>query len=173
MSAGPHFDAIDHVLLLISGADQRAVEGAREVEKTGGLPHLVAALREAAGDLLAIHRRLLEALYFAPPPSVEQLVLDEAQLAHGRDERTSEVSVTPPRLDQVNEAHMAEVERVLFEMSGARRRAEKVAAALAKEGAEPHLVEALERAERELESTIDAFFKSTYFHVPKDQLALS
>jgi hypothetical protein len=31
----------------------------------------------------------------------------------------------------------------------------------------------MERAERELEATIDAFFKSTYFHVPKDQLALS
>ena len=58
-------------------------------------------------------------------------------------------------------------------MSGARKRAEKVARTLAKNGAEPHLIEALERAERELEATIDAFFKSTYFHVPKDQLARS
>ena len=29
------------------------------------------------------------------------------------------------------------------------------------------------RAERELETTIDSFFKGTYFHVPKDQLSLT
>jgi len=68
---------------------------------------------------------------------------------------------------------MAEVELLLFEMSGARRRAEKAARELANDGAEPHLVEAIQRAESELEATIDAFFKSTYFHVPKDQLTLS
>jgi len=77
------------------------------------------------------------------------------------------------RLDQLNEAHMAEVEGVLFLMSGARRRAERATRDLAKDGAEPHLVEAMERAEREVEATIDAFFKSTYFRVPKDQLAIS
>ena len=68
---------------------------------------------------------------------------------------------------------MVEVERVLFLMSEARRRAERTAQDLARDGAEPHLVEAVEQAERELEATIDAFFKGTYFHVPKDQLSFS
>ncbi len=68
---------------------------------------------------------------------------------------------------------MAEVELVLVELSGARKRAARAARELAKDGAEPHLVEPMERAEHELDATIDAFFKGRYFHVPKDQLATS
>jgi len=166
-------EVIDRVLLLISEADQRAAEGAQEVARTEGEQHLVAALKEADRELLAIHRRLLEAMYSGPPPSVKQLSLDDGRLAQVRDEPVSEASAAAPRLDQVNEAHMTEVEGVLFLMSGARKRAERATRDLAKDAAEPHLVEAMERAERELEATIDAFFKSTYFHVPKDQLALS
>lgn len=173
MSAGEQFEAIDHVLLLVSEADQRAADGAREVEKTGGEPHLVAALKEPGRELLAMHRRLWEAVYFGLPPAIKQLSLDDGALAQIRDEPGSEASAAMPRLDRVSEAHMAEVESALFVMSEARRRAEQAARDLAKDGAEPHLVEAMERAERELEATIDAFFKSTYFHVPKDQLALS
>ncbi len=173
MGAAEQFEAIDRVLLLISEADQRAAEGAQEVAKTGGEQHLVTALETADRELLATHRRLLEAMYSGPPPAVKQLSLNDGQLAQVRDEPVFEASAATPRLDQVNEAHMTEVESVLFLMSEARRRAEGAANDLAKDGAEPHLVEAVERAERELEATIDAFFKSTYFHVPKDQLALS
>lgn len=173
MGAAERFEAIDHVLLLISEADQRAADAARELERTGGEQHLAAALKEADRELLAIHRRLLEAHYRGPPPSVEQLALDDGQLAHVRHEPVSQASAATPRLDRVNEQHMAEVESALFVMSEARRRAERAARDLVKDGAEPYLVEAMERAEGELGATIDAFFKSTYFHVPKDQLALS
>lgn len=83
------------------------------------------------------------------------------------------LSTAGRRLGHVNEEHMAEVERVLFLISETRRRAERAARDLARAGADPHLVEALERAERELETTIDSFFKGTYFHVPKDQLSLT
>ncbi len=172
MGAAEQFEAIDHVLLLISEADQRAGDAARDLAKTGGEPHLVAALEEADRELLALHRRLWESIY-TPSPRIQQLSLDADQLAQVRDEPVSEASAATPRLGEVNEQHMAEVESALFVMSEARRRAERAARDLVKDGAEPHLVEAMEQAERELEATIDAFFKSTYFHVPKDQLALS
>jgi hypothetical protein len=173
VGATEQFEAIDHVLLRVSEADQRAADGARELEKAGAPPHLVAALKEADRELLVTHRRLLEALNDGRRPAINRLSNDDDQLAHVRDEPVSRSSAATPRLDQVNESHMAEVESALFVMSEARRRAERTARELAKDGAEPHLVEAMERAERELEATIDAFFKSTYFHVPKDQLALS
>lgn len=68
---------------------------------------------------------------------------------------------------------MLEVEQVMFVMSEARRCAERTARELRRDGAAPHLVEAVEQAERELDSTIDAFLKGSYFHVPKEQLTLS
>ena len=68
---------------------------------------------------------------------------------------------------------MLAVEQLMFVMSEARRCAERTARELRRDGAAPHLVEAVEQAERELDSAIDTFFKGTYFHVPKDQLTLS
>jgi len=173
VGAADRFAEIDDVLRLIAVTGQWARDAARELENAGGEQHLVAALKATDQELLAIHRRLFEAVTFGPPPTVKQPSLDDGQLAQVRDEPVWKASAAPPKLEEVNEQHMAEVERVLFEMSGARKRAEKVARTLANDGAEQHLVEALERAECELDATIDAFFKSTYFHVPKDQLALS
>ena len=43
----------------------------------------------------------------------------------------------------MNEAHFAEVEKTLLFVSEARQRAERAAKALAKDGADEHLVEAL------------------------------
>jgi len=172
VGAAEQFEAIDHVLLLIGEAEQRAREASQELAKSGGEPHRGAALEAASRELLALHRRLWERIA-APSPAVGHVAVDADELTQSRDEPVSEPSAAPPKLGEVNEQHMAEVERVLFELSGARKRAEKVARTLANDGAEQHLVEALERAECELDATIDAFFKSTYFHVPKDQLALS
>ncbi len=76
-------------------------------------------------------------------------------------------------MDPVNEAHMAEIERSMFVVSGARKRLERTAELLAKDGAEDHLVEALREAERELDALSLRLMQKTYFAVSKDQLTLS
>ena len=73
----------------------------------------------------------------------------------------------------VNEAHMAEIERAMFVVSGARKRLERTAELLARDGAEDHLVEALREAERELDALSLRLMQKTYFAVSKDQLTLS
>jgi hypothetical protein len=72
----------------------------------------------------------------------------------------------------VNEAHFAEIEKVLLYVSEARERAERAARTLRSDDAEPHLVEALEEAERELERLGRSLMQRTYFAVSKEQLAL-
>ena len=75
-------------------------------------------------------------------------------------------------IDTVNEAHFAEIEKTLLYVSEARLRAERAARTIAKDGAEPHLVEALEQAERELEALGRKLMQRTYFAVPDGQLTL-
>jgi hypothetical protein len=72
----------------------------------------------------------------------------------------------------VNEAHFAEIEKVLLYVSEARERAERAARTLRSDDAEPHLVEALEEAERKLERLGRSLMQRTYFAVSKEQLAL-
>jgi hypothetical protein len=73
---------------------------------------------------------------------------------------------------RVNEAHFAEIERALLYVSEARKRAEKAAKELRRDDAEPHLVEALEEAERKLEAVGRHLMQQTYFAVSKEQLSL-
>ena len=68
---------------------------------------------------------------------------------------------------------MAEVERAMFVVSGARKRLERTAELLAKDEAEEHLVDALREAERELDALSLKLMQKTYFAVSKDQLTLS
>ena len=72
----------------------------------------------------------------------------------------------------MNEAHFAEIEKALLYISEARERAERAARTIAKDGAEAHLVEALEETERELEALGRKLMQRTYFAVPDDQLTL-
>jgi hypothetical protein len=72
----------------------------------------------------------------------------------------------------VNEAHFAEIEKVMLYVSEARERAERAARALAKDGSDEHLVEALREAERELEAVGRTLMQRTYFAVPEEQLTL-
>lgn len=72
----------------------------------------------------------------------------------------------------VNEAHFAGIERTLLYISEARQRAEKEARELRKAGAEPHLVEALQEAERALEALGRRLMQQTYFAVQDGQLPL-
>ncbi len=72
----------------------------------------------------------------------------------------------------VNEAHFAEIEKTLLFVSEARKRAERATKELRRDGAEPHLVAALEDAERSLEVLGRHLMQQTYFAVPKEQLSL-
>ena len=72
----------------------------------------------------------------------------------------------------MNESHFVEIERALLVVSEARQRLERTAKAIAKDGAEPHLVEALEEAAREIDETLRRLMQGTYFAVPADQLTL-
>ncbi len=72
----------------------------------------------------------------------------------------------------MNESHFAEIEKTLVYVSEARERAERSARTIAKDGAEVHLVEALEEAERDLEALGRTLMQRTYFAVPKEQLTL-
>jgi septation ring formation regulator EzrA len=73
----------------------------------------------------------------------------------------------------MNETHFAEIEKTLLFVSDARKRAEKAAKELRRDGAEAHLVAALEAAERELEQLGRRLMQQTYFAVPQDQLELA
>ena len=73
----------------------------------------------------------------------------------------------------MNERHLSEVEKTLLYISEARKRAEKTARELKSDGAEPHLVDALLLAERELEAVGRKLMQQTYFAVPKEQLSLA
>lgn len=67
----------------------------------------------------------------------------------------------------MNETHFAEIEKTLLYISEARERAERAARTLARDEAEPHLVEALEEAERELLTLHRGLMQATYFAVPR------
>ena len=73
----------------------------------------------------------------------------------------------------MNEAHFAEIEKTLLYVSEARKRAEKTAKELRRAGAEPHLVAAVEAAEKDLEAVGRRLMQQTYFAVPKEQLELA
>jgi hypothetical protein len=73
----------------------------------------------------------------------------------------------------VNERHFREIEVVLLHLTEARRRVEKAAGDLAKDDADPRLVEALEEAEKEIDRISLRLMQQTYFAVPKEQLTLT
>ncbi len=72
----------------------------------------------------------------------------------------------------VNEAHFAEIEKVLLYVSEARERADRAAEKLRRDGADDHLVAALDKAEQDLEDIGRTLMQQTYFGVPKHQLTL-
>jgi len=75
------------------------------------------------------------------------------------------------RLQELDE-HFAEIDVAMLYIEEARERAERAAAALRAEGAEDHLVEALERSQAELSDVARRLRQGTLFAVPKDQLSL-
>ena len=74
----------------------------------------------------------------------------------------------------MNERHFNEIERVMLNVSHARDRALKAVKLIGKDGADAHLVAALERAGAELAETHRLLMQGTYFAVvdEHEQLAL-
>ena len=72
----------------------------------------------------------------------------------------------------LDELHFAEFDVAMLYIEEARSRAERAADALRKADAEPHLVEALERAEDEISEVARRLRQGTLFAVPKEQLSL-
>lgn len=73
----------------------------------------------------------------------------------------------------MNEAHFLEVENVLLYVSEARERAERARLKLAKDGAEPHLVEALDVTVTDLRAEHRRLMQRTFYAVPgQEKLAV-
>jgi hypothetical protein len=67
-----HFAEIEKTLLYVSEARERAERAARTIGRDKGDIHLVEALERTEAELLALHRRLMQATYFAVPESSDQ-----------------------------------------------------------------------------------------------------
>lgn len=72
----------------------------------------------------------------------------------------------------MDEAHYLEVEKTLLYVSEARQRCERTLTLLRKEGADQHLIQALERAEADLGATHRRLMQETLFAVPEAQLSM-
>jgi hypothetical protein len=69
----------------------------------------------------------------------------------------------------MNEAHHSEVEKVLLYISEARERAERARKALARDGAEQHLVAALEESEERLRQEHRRLLQASLYAVPDQE----
>ena len=73
----------------------------------------------------------------------------------------------------VTEAQSSEVEKVLLHLSDARGRAKRAAAAVEKDGAEPHIVAALLETEKQLAELHRTLSQGTYYAVTDSSLRLA
>lgn len=70
-----HGSEVERVLLFISDAQARARRASARIEKEGGEQHLIEALREAQGELGALHRRLMQGTYYAVPEAAQRIAV--------------------------------------------------------------------------------------------------
>jgi len=71
-----------------------------------------------------------------------------------------------------DEQHFREIDVAMLYIEEARRRAENGVDELRRAGAEPHLIEALERAQADLSDTARHLRQGTFFAVPSAQATL-
>ncbi len=76
------------------------------------------------------------------------------------------------RLQELDEKHFAEIDVAMLYIEEARERTERAMNALRAQGADAHLVEALERSATELALVARGLRQGTLFAVPKAQLNL-
>lgn len=72
----------------------------------------------------------------------------------------------------MNEAHMREIENVLLYVTEARQRAERACGTLAEDGAERHLVRALEQTVEVMRDEHRRLMQATYWAVPQQKMAV-
>lgn len=72
----------------------------------------------------------------------------------------------------MDEQHFAEIDVAMLYIEEARARAERATATLRAEGADDHLIEALERTQTDLSDVARRLRQGTLFAVPKEQLSL-
>ncbi|MDQ3728969.1 MAG: hypothetical protein M3355_05215, partial [Actinomycetota bacterium] len=72
----------------------------------------------------------------------------------------------------MDEKHFEEIDVAMLYLEQARSRAEQSVKKLKAADAEPHLIEALERTERELSESARKLRQGTFFAVPSAQTAL-
>lgn len=72
----------------------------------------------------------------------------------------------------MDEPHFAEIDVTMLYIEEARARSERAVATLRAAGAEPHLIEALERSQQELSLTAKRLRQGTFFAVPSTQTTL-
>lgn len=72
----------------------------------------------------------------------------------------------------MSEAHFREIDKVLLYAAEAKRSAERVEQQLARDGADAHLVEALQRTQEELGEVHRHLMQGTDWAVPKQQLSM-
>ncbi len=72
----------------------------------------------------------------------------------------------------MNEDHSSEVERVLLHVGHASDRAKRAAAQVAKDGADPQIIRALEDAAEELTQVYRRLAQATYYAIPSDDARL-
>ncbi len=73
----------------------------------------------------------------------------------------------------MTERQASEVEKVLLYISDARTRAAKAAEAVAKDGADDHIIAALRESEKQLADLHRRLSQGTYYAVPSDDLKLA
>lgn len=69
----------------------------------------------------------------------------------------------------MNEAHHSEVEKVLLYISEARERTARARVVLARDGAEPHLLTALDETEEHLRQEHRRLLQTTLYAVPDQE----
>lgn len=72
----------------------------------------------------------------------------------------------------MDEADYAEIDAAMLYIEEARGRAERAASSLRSTGADEHLVEALERTQRQLSDAARQLRQGTFFAVPSAQTSL-
>lgn len=81
-------------------------------------------------------------------------------------------TLSSERRQALDEEHFEAIDVAMLYIEQARARTERAADELRKAGADAHLVDALERAEREISDVARRLRQGTLFAVPKEQLTL-
>lgn len=93
-------------------------------------------------------------------------------MAAARPSARSSTVFSERRRQALDEQAFEQIDVAMLYIEEARARTERAVAEMRKLGAEPHLIEAMERAQEELSDLARRLRQGTFFAVPKEQLTL-